>query len=126
MSKFNLVLADGTAKDYSRKIDATRAGEKAGQFRLTDPKGNVLVDTIELAPVAPIAAPAKPAKAPAKATAPKPARDARTWLVSGPDATHKCAGACGEVKPGKAFPTTKVTGQRGVECRTCRDARTTK
>ncbi|GAA4680249.1 hypothetical protein [Nocardioides nanhaiensis] len=50
----------------------------------------------------------------------------RTWTVSGPDATHKCAGACGEVKGLKAFPTTKKNGQRGVECRTCRDARTKK
>jgi hypothetical protein len=119
MSKFVLTAADGSTKSYSRKIDATRAAEKVeGGARVVSPKGEVVMDTIPAPTPAPAAA--KPKAAP-KAT--KPAREARTWLVSGPDATHKCAGACGEVKSLKSYPTTKTAGHRGVECRKCRDTR---
>ncbi|MCY4726721.1 hypothetical protein NYO98_10565 [Nocardioides sp. STR2] len=149
MSKFTLTTADGTTKTYSRKIDATRAGEKAdGGFKLVSPKGEVVIDTIPApAPVAPVLeanedvdcggcnnaehcnlnadetecdccgagkAPA-PTKRPGK-------RAERTWEPTDADATRECAGACGETKPAKAFPTTKG-GRRGVECRKCRDAR---
>jgi hypothetical protein len=54
--------------------------------------------------------------------APKEPKATRTF-----DATtateHRCAGACGEVKAVKAFPTVKGPAVRGVECRACRDAR---
>ncbi|MFT4288149.1 hypothetical protein [Nocardioides sp.] len=68
---------------------------------------------------------AKGTKAAEKAVAAVKAatRAPRTWTVTGPDATHKCEGACGQTLPLKRFPTTKVTGQRGVECRSCRDSR---
>lgn len=58
-----------------------------------------------------------PAQAPASQ-----GRAARTWDATAAD-THTCAGACGETKPAKSFPTTGKDGQRGVECRSCRDAR---
>lgn len=38
-------------------------------------------------------------------------------------AGYRCAGACGEFKKVTAFPTVTGTAKRGVECRTCRDAR---
>lgn len=50
-------------------------------------------------------------------------RRARTWNVDENGGEMVCQGACGERKHARAFPTTKVKGYRGVECRKCRDAR---
>lgn len=61
---------------------------------------------------------AKPA---AVEEAPATTREARTWNATA-SGTHQCAGACGQVKPAKSFPTTSQAGRRGVVCRSCRDA----
>ncbi len=125
MSKFTLTLADGNTKTYSRKVDATRAGDKSGSpYRLVNPKGEVVVDGLELAPAPATKVDSKAIAASVDAAKSKRGGRNRTWTVSGPDATHKCEGACGETKPLKAYPTTKKNGQRGVECRKCRDGRT--
>ena len=167
--KFTLTLADGTTKTYSRKVDAMRAGEKSGgAFRLVNPKGEVVVDGLELDPAAftaeapavtveDVIAAATEAPAPVldavedvdcggcqnaehcslnadetececcgagkKKVARRPAKQSdRTWDATESD-VHTCAGACGETKPAKAYPTTKTPGRRGAECRKCRDAR---
>jgi hypothetical protein len=51
-----------------------------------------------------------------------PARAPRTWDATAAE-TYVCAGDCGQEKPARSFPTTGKDGQRGVECRSCRDAR---
>jgi hypothetical protein len=63
-------------------------------------------------------------EAEAKKTTPKETRTFNGNAVT----EHECA-TCHAVKPVKAFPTVTGkdatgTGKRGVECRTCRDART--
>lgn len=54
----------------------------------------------------------------------KARKPARTFDAEGVT-EHQCAGACGEVKAVTKFPTVSGHGpsKRGVECRTCRDAR---
>lgn len=54
----------------------------------------------------------------------KARKPARTFDAEGVT-EHKCEGACGEVKAVTKFPTVSGHGpsKRGVECRTCRDAR---
>ncbi len=107
MSKYELTLADDTVKNYSRKVDAVKAGDNAGgEYRLVSPSGVVLVDTL----------PTKQATARAKVG---------TFDVTGkPDQTHACVGACGETLAVKKFPTTSDARRRVAECRVCRDART--
>lgn len=131
MSKFTLTVfdANGTTvastKEYSRKIDAERAGQKSGSaWTVANPKGDLVS---EGAP--PAAKAAKPAQAAAKGkAAPKQRAGVKfgTFAITGDaDQKHKCVGACGEKKAVKAFPT--ITGNPSVrvaECRVCRDTRT--
>lgn len=46
----------------------------------------------------------------------------RTWWPRSADATRPCD-ACGTDLPARRYPTTKNPGERGGECRPCRDAR---
>ena len=146
MNKFELTLADGSSKTYSRRIDAVRAGDKSdGGYRLRSPRGEVLVDTLPAADAGDTvvtvdgakvaetkrvdATKSRPAKGKGKAAATKAATTTRvrfgTWDASADNAEHQCAGACGVIQHARAFPTTGKPGMRGTECRTCRDARLT-
>jgi hypothetical protein len=50
------------------------------------------------------------------------AKDTRTWDTR-TSSTYVCKGACGQELEARRFPTTKDRYLRGVECRSCRDAR---
>lgn len=66
-------------------------------------------------------APAKPAaKAPAKAKAPK--KPVASFTTDEHPDTFTCAGACGETKSVKSFPTVDGPAKRATTCRSCRDA----
>lgn len=150
----NVFATDGqtveSTKEYSRKIDAENAGRKSGNaWEVVNGKGAVVSEgapTAAAVPAGPVArheaavarrdkvqaaAKATPKEKAAKALDVKAGKRNPTsgrkvqfgsFNVTGD--THQCAGACGETKPIKAFPT--ITGRPGVrvsECRTCRNAR---
>lgn len=48
--------------------------------------------------------------------------DRRTWTPTPDRPSVTCVG-CRQDLPARRFPTTKIPGERGVECRTCRDKR---
>lgn len=117
-SKYQLVLADGATKEYSRKVEAVAMGTKSGQaFQVLSPSGAV-VHVHELKPKA-----VKPKATKAKGV--PAAERLGTFTVTGKEGqTHKCVGACGKTLPVTKFPTTGREGVRAAECRVDRDART--
>lgn len=142
--KFTLALIDGTTKTYSRRIDALRAADKAGQpFTLANPKGEIVaavnhdlpaVEDVDcggcnnaehcmvsndLATCTCCGAGNAPEAPEAPAA---PAAGLRTFDAT--DVTeYTCAGACGETKPVTRFVTRNNTPLRYTECRVCATAR---
>lgn len=46
-ARYTLTVADGTTRDYARKVDAVKAGDKAGlPYRVTSPAGQIVADNL--------------------------------------------------------------------------------
>jgi hypothetical protein len=118
----SLPIRAGRQFDAGRKLGKTH--QQVLVFCKGDPKAatitNTTINPTNLTPGEAVTCRRCLALEPAPVAA--PARAPRTWDATAAE-TYVCAGDCGQEKPARSFPTTGKDGQRGVECRSCRDAR---